>query len=157
MTQQVGDSESVVREICTTHVGMEGALVPILQAIQARIGYIPDEAIQTVASELNLSRAEVFGVVSFYHDFHRKPRAGHTLRVCRAEACQSVGGRELWSTATTAAEQTGADIDVEAVYCLGNCACAPAVQFDGRTLGRMDVERVSALFTQAGNGAGAVQ
>lgn len=146
MTHEASDVEPAVRAICAAHTGRESPLLPILHAVVDSIGYISDAAIRAVADELNLTRAEVFGVVSFYHDFHREPQAAHTLRVCRAEACQSVGGREVWSAATAAAEQGSGEVGLEAVYCLGNCACAPSVQFDGRTLGRMDAERVSALF-----------
>ena len=149
MSKQGDDAEQpAIRTICTAHAADEGPLLPILHDIQARIGHISDTAIGIVAEELNLSRAEVFGVVTFYHDFHRKPQAGHTLKVCRSEACQAVGGRDVWSAASGAAHRT--DVEIEAVYCLGNCACGPSVQLDGRTLGRMDPARVSTLLASAG-------
>lgn len=120
--------------------------MPILHEVQATQGCVTDQAVVEIAQALNLSRAEVFGVVTFYHDFHRAPQQTHSLKVCRAEACQAVGGREVWAAATTAAQNNGAEVALEAVYCLGNCACAPSVQLDGRTLGRMDAQRVTALF-----------
>lgn len=145
MTQQTRDTESIVQSICASHAEREGPLLPILHDIQAHIGYVPDDAIQMVADQLNITRADVFGVVTFYHDFQRQPPNQHTLRVCRAEACQSAGGRALWETANRAVAGGAGQVNLEPVYCLGNCACAPAVQFDGRTLGRMDTEQVAAL------------
>lgn len=152
MERELDDSAETVSAICTAHAGQAGALLPILHEVQDRIGYISDAALRLIADELNMSRAQVFGVMTFYHDFRRKPQAAHTLKVCRAEACQSVGGREIWAAAS--AEVAAGHVDVEPVYCLGNCACAPAVQFDGRTLGRADVSTVTALLTaSAANGA----
>lgn len=143
-----GAAHSAIIEICARHVAKDGPLLPILHDVQAHFGYISDDTIQVIADELNLSRAEIFGVVTFYHDFHREPQTHH-LKVCRAEACQAVGGRAVWAAASTAAEN-GDDIKLEAVYCLGNCACAPSVQLDGRTIGRMDPERVATLFAASG-------
>lgn len=149
MARSNGKADSAVIEICARHAAKEGALLPILHDVQAQYGYVPDEAIQAIADELNLSRAEIFGVVTFYHDFHREPQRKHHLKVCRAEACQAVGGRAVWAAASTAAEN-GGDVQLEAVYCLGNCACAPSVQLDGRTIGRMNPERVATLFAAGG-------
>ena len=154
MARSNGEADSAVAEICARHADEEGPVLPILHDVQAHFGYVPDAAIGEIAQALNLSRAEVYGVVTFYHDFHREPPRSHSLKVCRAEACQAVGGRDVWAAARTAADSGDADIDLEAVYCLGNCACAPSVQLDGRTIGRMNVERVSALFA-AGGRAGA--
>ena len=145
------DAEAAaVRAICARHAHLNGPMLPILHAVQADQGYVSNDAIQTIAGELNLSRAEVYGVVTFYHDFHREPQRTHELKVCRSEACQAVGGREVWSAAATAAESS-TDIQLNAVYCLGNCACAPSVQLDGRTLGRMNPERVAGLFAGGGS------
>lgn len=146
MAAQDDKEQSQIRAICAAHASDEGPLLPILHEVQATLGYVSDQAIMGISRALNLSRAEVFGVVTFYHDFHRQPQRMHSLKVCRAEACQAVGGREVWAAASTAAERGGADVALEAVYCLGNCACAPSVQLDGRTIGRMDEQRVSALF-----------
>lgn len=152
MTTKCVDVDAIVREVCVAHAGATTSLLDILHGVQEHIGYIPDEAVRLIAEELNMSRAQVFGVVTFYHDFRRKPQVAHTLKVCRAEACQSVGGRDIWAAATLA--DTGGQVDVEPVYCLGNCACAPAVQYDGRTIGRVDVPKVSALLAVGGtNGA----
>ena len=147
MTRRNGAADTEIEAICARHADEQGPLLPILHEVQAQFGHVPDRAIGRIADALNLSVADVFGVLSFYHDFHREPQASHTLKVCRAEACQSVGGRDVWAAARTAAEHGRADVQLEAVYCLGNCACAPSVQLDGRTLGRMSPERVSALFS----------
>lgn len=149
MNEESSNAESVVRSICADHAGRESPLLPILQEIQARLGYLSNKTVRVVADELNVTRAEVFGVVSFYHDFKRSPQAAHTLKVCRAEACQAVGGRELWATASAHAERGKVSVAVEPVYCLGNCACGPSVQFDGHTMGHMDAERVSTLLATA--------
>lgn len=128
-----------------------GALLPILHAIQDDAGYIPDVAIAEIAHALNLSQAEVRGVISFYHDFRTSPPARHTLRLCRAESCQSRGAEAL---AAQLREQlqvddhgTSADgaIGLRPVYCLGACACSPALELDGRVHARLTPERLSAL------------
>ncbi|SDS40447.1 formate dehydrogenase subunit gamma [Pseudomonas oryzae] len=128
-----------------------GALLPILHAIQDGAGYVPDVAIPEIAHALNLSQAEVRGVISFYHDFRTTPPARHTLRLCRAESCQSRGAEAL---AAQLREQlqvddhgTSADgaIDLRPVYCLGACACSPALELDGRVHARLTPERLRAL------------
>lgn len=140
-----------VREIVMAHVGREGALLPILNDVQAAYSYIPRDAIPLIAEMLNLTRAEVFGVVSFYHDY-RDARAGqHVIEVCRAEACQAMGGREL---ADRVLELVGADwhhtsadgaVTLEAVYCLGQCAVAPALMVDDKVYGRVSSAKAEAL------------
>lgn len=118
------------------HGKLEGPLLPILHAIQERLGWVPARVVPLVAFELNLSRAEVHGVISFYHYFRQHPPGQHVIYVCRAEACQSVGARELESHAKRALgvdfHGTSADgrYSLEAVYCLGNCACGPSVLLD---------------------------
>lgn len=115
---------------------MPGALLPILHEIQHVIGHIPAEAVPLVARALNLSRAEVHGVISFYHDFHTAPRGRHRVQICRAEACQAVGARELEQHALAKLGigygETSADgnLSLDPVYCFGNCACGPTVQID---------------------------
>lgn len=146
MSRSNGRADPEVVEICARHAASDGSLLPILHDVQAQHGHISDPAIQQIADALNMSRAEVFGVVTFYHDFNREPQRRHSLKVCRSEACQSVGGRDVWAAASSAADNQSSDVQLEAVYCLGNCACAPAVQMDGRAIGRMNAERVSALF-----------
>jgi formate dehydrogenase subunit gamma len=120
-----------------------GPLLPILHDIQNQLGYIPDTAISEISKRLNLSRAEVHGVVSFYHHFSTKPRGRHIIEVCCAESCQALGGRELQQHAK---DKLGLDwyettkdgeITLEPVYCLGNCACSPAVRVGLQILGRV--------------------
>lgn len=132
------------------------ALIEILHALQDEIGYVPEAVVQPLASALNLSRAEVHGVISFYHDFHREPPGRHIVRVCRAEACQSVGcealARHAESTLGVAFGQTRADgkATLEPVYCLGNCALGPSVMIDGELHGRVDPSRFDALMRELG-------
>lgn len=150
MDSAPGDLQATIDDICAAHARLEGPLLPILHAVQDRLGHISEPAIRAVAQALNLSRAEVFGVVSFYDDFRREPPARHVLRVCRAEACQAQGGRALWKAARQAVAGVSAQqLALEPVLCLGNCACGPSVQMDGRTLGRMSAERVLALVAEA--------
>ncbi len=133
----------------------EGAMLPILHALQAEFGYIPAEAVPLLAGALNLSRAEVHGVISFYHDFRRHPPGRHVLRLCRAEACQSMGGDAL---AAKARERLGLDwgatskdgaVTLEPVFCLGLCACAPSAMLDGRPVARLNDARLDALLGEA--------
>lgn len=131
-----------------------GALLPVLHAIQDSLGHVPPEAVPIIAKALNLSRAEVHGVISFYHDFRSSPPGRHVLRICRAEACQAMGADGLSAHAKTALgidfHQTTADgaITLEAVYCLGNCACSPAVMVDGVLHGKVSAERFDAIATR---------
>lgn len=144
-----------VRRIVADLKGRPGPLIEALHAIQAELGYVPAAAVPLVASELNLSRAEVHGVVTFYHFFRDTPPGVHTVSVCRAESCQAVGGEAL---AAHARQRLGIDFhettpdgrfSLEPVYCLGNCACSPAVMIDGRLHGRVTPERLDALLTDA--------
>jgi formate dehydrogenase subunit gamma len=113
-----------------------GALLPVLHAVQDSVGYVPDEAVPLIAHELNLSRAEVHGVISFYHHFRTHPVGRHVVRICRAEACQALGARSLEAHAKQTLgvdfHETTKDgaITLEAVYCLGNCGCGPSVLID---------------------------
>jgi len=141
-------------EIIASEAEREGALLPILHALQAEFGYVDRAAEPMIADVLNLSRAEVHGVVSFYHDFRREPAGRHVLRLCRAEACQAAGGDALAERAerllgtpvgTTA---PGGNVTLEAVYCLGLCATAPSAMLDGRVVGRLDVRRLDALLAE---------
>lgn len=121
----------------------KGALLPILHEIQNALGYVPPETVPTIAKALNLSRAEIHGVISFYHYFRDTPVGKHTVRVCRAESCISMGGRELESHVKNKLcidyheTTTDGQFSLEAVYCLGNCACSPAVQIDNDVYGRV--------------------
>lgn len=134
---------------------MDGALLPILHGIQDALGYIPREAVPRIARGLNLSRAEVHGVISYYHHFRDTPPGKHTIRLCRAESCQAMNGAGLESHAKARLgidyHRTTADgaFSLEAVYCLGNCACSPAVMIDGEVHGRVTPERFDALIDAA--------
>jgi len=117
-------------------------LVQILHAFSNRFGFISEDAIRQLADELNLSRAEVHGVVSYYHDFRTSPPGKHVIKLCQAEACQAMGSREL----SAHAEKTiGDGITLEPVYCLGNCALSPAAMIDGKTYGRVTNDRLDEI------------
>jgi formate dehydrogenase subunit gamma len=132
-------------DICERHGNHSAALLSILQEIQAQAGYVSRQTVAEVAGCLNLSRAEVDGVVSFYTDLRTTPPARHVVKICRAEACQASGGRAVWDAAVDAAARSRDAVEVEAVYCLGNCACGPSAMSEDRLLGRVDSARVSAL------------
>ena len=133
-----------IAEILEAHRGLEGPLLPILHAIQEAFGYVPDSAIPQIAKELTLSKAEVHGVISFYHDFRAKPAGRHVLKLCRAEACQTMGADAVADRIKRALgidwHETTADgrVTLEPVFCLGLCACGPAAMVDGRLVGRCD-------------------
>ena len=142
---------AVVRRIASDLKGRPGPLLEVLHGIQAALGYVPGAAVPIVAEVLNLSRAEVHGVVTFYHYFRRSPPGAHTVSLCQAEACQSMGAAALAAHARRRLgidfHQTSADgrFSLEPIYCLGNCACSPAVMIDGRLYGRVTPERFDAL------------
>jgi formate dehydrogenase subunit gamma len=144
------------RAIIAARQAMPGALLPILHALQAEFGYVDREAVKLIAGMLNLSRAEVHGVASFYHDFRDAPPGRYVLRLCRAEACQATGGDALAARAETrvgvAIGSTTADgeLTLEPVYCLGLCAAAPAAMLDGRLVGRLDAAKLDALLAEIG-------
>lgn len=135
-----------VSDICGRHVGEAGALLPILHEVQRVHGCVSRDAVAEVARTLNLTRAEVDGVVSFYADFTASPRAPHVLKVCRAEACQATGSQAVWDAAVAAAAERDGAVEIEAVYCLGNCACGPSVLHAEQLLGRVDRERIASLI-----------
>lgn len=133
-----------VRSIALGLTKERGPLLPILHAVQHELGYIDAGDVPVIASVLNLSVAEVHGVVSFYKDFRTTPAPAHLIQVCRAEACQSVGGQAVFDSA----EQTFAgreDIEVEEIFCFGNCALGPTVAIDGRVHGRVTSKRLDVL------------
>ena len=142
---------------------LPGALLPILHEIQHTAGYIPAETVPAIATALNLSRAEVHGVISFYHHFHSEPMGKNIVQICRAEACQAVGARELETHATatlaTALGNTSADgnVSLEPVYCLGNCACGPSVQIGDEVYARVTPERFDALISALPTNEGEAQ
>ncbi len=143
--------ETRAQAIIDAHKATDGAALPVLHALQAAFGFIADRAIEMVADTLNLSRAEVHGVVSFYHDFRRAPAGAHVLKLCRSEACQAVGADKLAAEVRGALNvdwhETTADgrITLEPVFCLGLCSCAPSAMFDGRPIGRADAKGLTAL------------
>jgi formate dehydrogenase subunit gamma len=139
-------------EIISQHCGQDGPMLPLLHALQETFGCVPEAAVPMVAEALNLSRAEVHGIVTFYHDFRREPGGRHILRLCRAEACQAAGGDALAARAETrlgvAMGTTAPDgsVTLEPVYCLGLCATAPSAMIDGRVVGRLDEQRLDAVL-----------
>lgn len=142
------------KEIIASHAAVEGATLPILHALQHAFGFVPEEAIPLIAQALNLSRAEVHGVVSFYHEFRRTPPGRHTLKLCRAEACQAMGAEALAAETRERlrVEWGGTTVDgrvtLEPVFCLGLCACAPAAMVDDRVVGGLDRIRLGALLDE---------
>lgn len=149
------DVRARTARIIASFDGVEAPLIEMLHAVQREFGFVPEEAKRTLAEALNLSRAEVHGVVSFYHDFRAEPAGRHSLKICRAEACQSMGGE---ANAARASEllgigfgETSPDgaVTLEATYCLGLCACAPAAMLDGRPVGRVDRDRLDRLVSEA--------
>jgi formate dehydrogenase subunit gamma len=141
-------------DIIRRHADRPGATLPILHALQEAFGHVPEEAVPLVAHALNLSRAEVHGVVTFYHDFRRTPPGRHVLKLCRAEACQAMGSDDLAARAErllgVKLGETTPDgrVTVEAIYCLGLCACAPSAMLDGEVVGRLDATRLDTLLTE---------
>ena len=141
-------------EIIADHSQFEGATIVILHALQEAFGYVPEPAIPMIASALRLSRAEVHGVFTFYHDFRREPAGRHVLKLCRAEACQAAGGDALAARAEAklgiSLGNTTADarVTLEPIYCLGLCATAPSAMLDGRLVGRLDDAGIDALVAE---------
>jgi len=146
--------QEIVEGAFKDHGGRIGALLPILHAIQDTLGYIPPDAVPMIAQALNRSRAEVHGVISFYHDFRTEPPGEHIVHLCRAEACQAMGARELERHAR---ERLGIPIGgttadglftLEPVYCLGNCACAPSLRINDEVHARVSPERFDQLIAE---------
>lgn len=144
------DREKVLG-VVTTLKNKPGALMPILHGIQDEIGFVPEEAVSLIASELNLSRAEVHGTLTFYHHFRTSPPGRHVLEICRAEACQAMGANRLVKHAK---ETLGVDfhettddgsVSLEQVFCLGNCACAPSIMVDGEVVGEVSTEALDEI------------
>lgn len=137
------------------HKSMPGGLLPLLHAIQDDIGYVPEAAYLPIAHALALSVAEVHGVVTFYHHFRSHPAGRHVLQICRAESCQAMGSDMIETQVKSALgidyHQTTKDgaITLEPVYCLGNCACSPAVMLDDEVYGRMDAQKITDLIGEA--------
>jgi formate dehydrogenase subunit gamma len=139
----------------SAHKELPGALLPLLHAIQDDIGWVPEACYEPISKALALSVAEVHGVVTFYHHFHRHPVGRHVLQICRAESCQAMGSEKLEAHIKSSLgidyHETTKDgaITLAPVYCLGNCACSPAVMLDDEVYGRMDAEKVAELISEA--------
>ena len=140
-----------IEEIVVAHAHLEGPLLPILHAVQAAFGCVPRDAVPVIAHALNLTRAEVYGVVSFYHDFRERPAGRRVVKLCRAEACQSMGGNALAAAVLkhfcVGWNETSADgaVTIEPVYCLGLCSVAPAALVDGAPHGRVEAKHLIAM------------
>lgn len=147
-------NEAEATEVVRRHDGREGPLLPILHDLQAAFGHVPEPAIPFLAKALNITRAEVHGIVSFYHDFRREPAGRHVLKLCRAEACQSMDGEAL---ARRMLDRFGVDwggttpdgrVTIEATYCLGFCASAPAAMLDGAPMARLNDGSIDEIARQ---------
>ncbi|MEO9339301.1 formate dehydrogenase subunit gamma [Mesorhizobium sp. SB112] len=148
------DIESRTYEVIDELKGLEGPLLPILHGLQEEFGYVPGEALPIVAEALNISRAEAHGVMTFYHDYRSEPAGRHVLKVCQAEACQSMGSDRIASRIQQLLgigfHETAKDnsVTLEPVYCLGLCACAPAAMLDGEVIGRLDDEKLEEIAAE---------
>lgn len=141
------ENHAIVARIIERQRELSGALLPILHEIQDALGHIPSEAVPPIATALNLSRAEVHGVISYYAHFRQTPPGRHVVRVCCAEACQAVGGEALAEHARS--RLAGSEVTLEPVYCLGLCACGPSVQVDEATLhAQVTPEKFDALIDE---------
>jgi formate dehydrogenase subunit gamma len=133
---------------------LEGPLLPILHGIQEEFGYVPQEVLPIIAEALNISRAEVHGVVSFYHDYRSHPAGRHVLKLCQAEACQSMGSDRIAAQVKQALgidfHETTKDgaVTLEPVYCLGLCACSPSAMLDGEVIGRLDAAKIDEIVAE---------
>ncbi len=154
------DTAAVVREVLAAHADLPGALLPILHAVQDTLGHIPHDAVPQIANALNLSRAEVHGVVTYYHHFRATPPGRHVIQICRAEACQAQGAEALLAHAThrlgCELHATRADgaYTLEPVYCLGLCASSPALVWGNELHARVTPERFDRLVASASNKSG---
>lgn len=149
-------SAGELNDILDEYAHVPGPLLLVLHAVQRRFGFVPAEAVAQIAERLNLSRAEVHGVLSFYHHFRRAAPGRHVIQICRAESCQAMGAEQL---AQRAQQQLGIQFNettpdgacsLQPVYCLGNCACSPAVMIDDELFGRVSVEQLEALLAACG-------
>jgi len=148
-------NQQIAETIIAAHRPAQASLLPILHAIQEEFGFISEAAMRLIATSLNITRAEVYGVVSFYHDYRQEPAGRHVLKLCRAEACQSMGGED---NANALLARLGLDwggttpdgrLTIEPIYCLGLCACAPSAMLDGELHARLDAAGLDALAMAA--------
>lgn len=154
MTASAVSIEEIVEAAVDSQRGKIGALLPVLHSIQHQLGHIPRDAVAAIARSMSLSRAEVHGVISFYHDFRNEPAGENIVHLCRAEACQAMGSRELEKHARQRLAidfgETSADgrFSLEPVYCLGNCACAPSIRIGDEIHARVSADRFDELIEQ---------
>jgi formate dehydrogenase subunit gamma len=147
----MSSSAKIIDDAIAGNRALPGALLPVLHAIQDALGFIPPDAVPRVAHALNLSQAEVHGVITFYHDFRSSPPGRHVLKLCRAEACQAMGREALAARLTRRLgiewKQTSRDgaLTIEPVYCLGNCALSPALLLDGKLRGRITADALDGI------------
>lgn len=150
MNKTTGDArqtpQATIRAVLDARRDMPGALLPILHDIQDELGYVPNDAVADIAEALNLSRAEVHGVISYYHHFRTEPARAHVVQVCRAEACQSCGSEALWEHASKKA--AGQNVTLESVYCLGLCATAPSMSINDKPYARVSHAKFDHLLAQ---------
>lgn len=153
-TQAPADVVARTKVVIAEMAHLEGPLLPMLHGIQEEFGFVPAESVPVVAEALNISRAEAHGVVTFYHDYRSAPAGRHVLKLCQAEACQSMGSERIAALVQQALgigfHQTTADgsVTLEPVYCLGLCACAPAAMLDGEVVGRLDASAVEEIVAE---------
>jgi formate dehydrogenase subunit gamma len=156
MTMQPASTEITSRTaaIIQELKGLEGPLLPILHGIQEEFGHVPQDALPVIAEALNISRAEVHGVVTFYHDYRSHPAGRHVLKLCQAESCQSMGSdaiaaklKQLLGIGFHETTRDGS-VTLEPVYCLGLCACSPAAMLDGQVIGRLDDEKLDEIVAE---------
>jgi len=162
VSRNIEQELDTVRNLIAQVPPEQDALLPLLQEVQGRLGYIPKAAIRLIAQALNLSRAEVHGVVTFYHDFHEEPTAEHVVQLCMAEACQAVGCRSLAAHAQQSLgvgfhkPTTDGRIQVEPAYCFGNCATGPTIRVNDRVYGRVTTESFDAIVAPLRRAGGSV-
>jgi formate dehydrogenase subunit gamma len=155
MSNTTPSNAVVVEALVEQMKSLPGGLLPLLHKLQERIGHVPQEAIPAIARGFALSRAEVQGVISFYHDFRTTPPARHVVKICRAESCQAMGNAQLIAHAKQkpgidfGAATADREFGLEAVYCLGNCALSPALTLDDNLHGRVSPARFDALIDAA--------
>ena len=160
MTKHAQWDAAFAKSLISEHLHLEGPMLPILHALQNEFGYVDEAAIPLLAEALNISKAEVLGTISFYHDFRHAPAGRTVIKLGRAEACQSVGCEALVAHAEShhhlPIDSTSPDgsVTLETVYCLGNCALGPAALVDGALVGRLDAGKLTQLIEQAGSKSG---
>ncbi|MGN6582904.1 MAG: formate dehydrogenase subunit gamma [Rhizobiaceae bacterium] len=156
MTMQQAGTEITARTLAVVEEWREaeGPLLPILHGVQEEFGYIPSEALPVIAGALNISRADVHGVVTFYHDFRERPAGRHVLKLCQAESCQSMGSdavaervQKLLGIGFNETAKDGS-VTLEPVYCLGLCACSPSAMLDGEVIGRLDDDKIDEIVAE---------